>query len=287
MVIAYNSRKYREEKNITQQEITERLPISRQSISKWERGESLPSIDNLVLLSEYLQIPLDSLVKEQFFLPLPFDFDKPKSRAQLGWLLFFPGFLLTMMVFPMELMDRLLVIPIAVFLLLVELVITFFDFQQYYAYFTVEKEGIRVFNGNTRARTVLPNLYYLFLAAIGKRKTVFIPYSEVEAITIFFETRGYESPNTAVVYRPRQNVALRERFEAHIKLKKGSVSLNLDGCFYAQSLERKYFYAMFAYFQHKEVPVSDPYGILKSLAEEHNFIQEAYRIGQQKRSDSH
>lgn len=34
MVIAYNIRKYREEKNITQQEIAERLPISRQSISK-------------------------------------------------------------------------------------------------------------------------------------------------------------------------------------------------------------------------------------------------------------
>ncbi|WP_314063843.1 helix-turn-helix transcriptional regulator [uncultured Vagococcus sp.] len=287
MVIAYNSRKYREEKNITQQEIAERLHISRQSISKWERGESLPSIDNLVLLSEYLQIPLDSLVKEQFFLPLPFDFDKPKSRAQLGWLLFFPGFLLTLMVFPMELMDRLLVIPVAAFALLVELMITFFDFKRYYAYFTVEKEGIRVFNGNTRARTVLPNLYYLFLAAIGKRQTVFIPYSEIETITIYFETRGYESPNTVVVYRPRQNVALRERFEAHIKLKDGSVSLNLDGCFYAQSLERTYFYAMFAYFQHKEVPVSDPYHILSSLEQEHNFIQEAYQVGQQKRSDSY
>ncbi|MBP1041217.1 helix-turn-helix transcriptional regulator [Vagococcus sp. BWB3-3] len=284
MVIAYNIRKYREEKNITQQNLADYLHISRQSISKWERGDSLPSIDNLILLSEYLQIPLDTLVKEQFFLPLPFEFDKPKSFAQLRWLLFFPGILLMMMFFPSDLMDKLTLIPIALFILILELVMTFFDFKRYYAYFTVEKDGLRVFHGNTRARTVLPNLYYLLLIAIGKRQTVFVPYSEIETITIFFETRGYNSPNTVVVYRPRQAFALRERFEAHIRLKdEEQINLNLDGCFYAHSLERKYFYAMFAYFQHKEVKVKDPYHILSSLEQEHNFIQEAYQVGQQAR----
>lgn len=33
---------------MSQDMLAEKLNISRQSISKWERGESLPSIDNLV-----------------------------------------------------------------------------------------------------------------------------------------------------------------------------------------------------------------------------------------------
>ena len=33
-----------------------------QAIYKWQRGESLPSLDNLVALSRFLQVPMDDLI---------------------------------------------------------------------------------------------------------------------------------------------------------------------------------------------------------------------------------
>ena len=37
-------------------------PISIQAIYKWERGLSVPSIDNLILLSDIFHIPIDQIV---------------------------------------------------------------------------------------------------------------------------------------------------------------------------------------------------------------------------------
>ncbi|WP_260508244.1 helix-turn-helix transcriptional regulator [Cytobacillus firmus] len=47
----YFSSKIKEERqkhNMSQQQLGEKLNISRQSISKWERGESYPSIELLI-----------------------------------------------------------------------------------------------------------------------------------------------------------------------------------------------------------------------------------------------
>lgn len=48
MIINQQIKFYRTEQKMSQDMLAEKLNISRQSISKWERGESLPSIDNLV-----------------------------------------------------------------------------------------------------------------------------------------------------------------------------------------------------------------------------------------------
>ena len=37
-------------------------PISFQAIYKWEQGQSLPSIDNLVMLSEIFNVPMDQII---------------------------------------------------------------------------------------------------------------------------------------------------------------------------------------------------------------------------------
>lgn len=52
----------REQANLTQDALAQRLNVSRQSISKWEKGESLPDIDRLVQMSEIFNISLDMLV---------------------------------------------------------------------------------------------------------------------------------------------------------------------------------------------------------------------------------
>lgn len=37
-------------------------PISIQAIYKWQKGRSLPSIDNLVILSEIFHVPIDQII---------------------------------------------------------------------------------------------------------------------------------------------------------------------------------------------------------------------------------
>ena len=51
----------REELSITQNEVAEYLNISPQSVSKWERGESLPSVEYLPKLAELFHCKIDDL----------------------------------------------------------------------------------------------------------------------------------------------------------------------------------------------------------------------------------
>lgn len=48
---------------LTQEEVAERLNVSRQSVAKWESGESLPDIENCILLAKLYEVSLDDLVR--------------------------------------------------------------------------------------------------------------------------------------------------------------------------------------------------------------------------------
>ena len=43
----------------SQEELAERLGISRQSVSKWETGESIPDIDKIIRMSELWNVRTD------------------------------------------------------------------------------------------------------------------------------------------------------------------------------------------------------------------------------------
>lgn len=49
---------------LSQEELANELDISRQSITKWENGQSFPDIQNLIQLSEIFKVSIDRLVKE-------------------------------------------------------------------------------------------------------------------------------------------------------------------------------------------------------------------------------
>ncbi len=55
-------KKLREEKNITQQELADKLHISRQAVSKWELGKAMPDYTILVILSELFNVTIDELI---------------------------------------------------------------------------------------------------------------------------------------------------------------------------------------------------------------------------------
>ena len=56
-------KKLRQEAQLSQEELAERVYVSRQTISNWENDKSYPDVNSLVLLSETFQISLDNLIK--------------------------------------------------------------------------------------------------------------------------------------------------------------------------------------------------------------------------------
>ena len=55
----------RKKQGWSQEELANHLNISRQSISKWESGQSQPDIDKIILLSQLFQVTTDYLLLDQ------------------------------------------------------------------------------------------------------------------------------------------------------------------------------------------------------------------------------
>lgn len=60
----------RKQHGFSQEELAEKLGLSRQSVSKWERAEASPDTDNLILLSRIYGISLDELLKTDEPIPV-------------------------------------------------------------------------------------------------------------------------------------------------------------------------------------------------------------------------
>ena len=63
MELGKQIKKHRREVQLSQEELAERVYVSRQTISNWENDKSYPDVNSLVLLSETFQISLDNLIK--------------------------------------------------------------------------------------------------------------------------------------------------------------------------------------------------------------------------------
>lgn len=56
---------YRKSKGLSQEELAEVLNVSRQTISKWETGQSQPDLDKLLPLCELFEISADELLGKE------------------------------------------------------------------------------------------------------------------------------------------------------------------------------------------------------------------------------
>jgi transcriptional regulator with XRE-family HTH domain len=56
--------KLRKGKNLSQEQLAEELNVSRQAVSKWESGQGYPEIDKLILISDFFNVSLDALLKD-------------------------------------------------------------------------------------------------------------------------------------------------------------------------------------------------------------------------------
>ncbi len=56
---------FRRKSGLSQEQLAEKVGVSRQAISKWESGASTPELEKLLELSKCFNITLDELVKEE------------------------------------------------------------------------------------------------------------------------------------------------------------------------------------------------------------------------------
>ena len=64
MVLAEKIVFLRKRKGWSQEELADKLDISRQSVSKWELGASIPDLDKIIRLSELFDVTTDYLLKD-------------------------------------------------------------------------------------------------------------------------------------------------------------------------------------------------------------------------------
>lgn len=53
----------RKSRNLTQEQLAEKLNVSRQSVSKWESGQVIPDVEKIVEVSKIFDVTLDYLLK--------------------------------------------------------------------------------------------------------------------------------------------------------------------------------------------------------------------------------
>lgn len=62
VVIFHNLIKEKRQKmSLTQMDLANKLLVSNKTISNWETGKTLPDIENIILISKYLNLSLDDL----------------------------------------------------------------------------------------------------------------------------------------------------------------------------------------------------------------------------------
>lgn len=75
----------RKKSGLSQEQLAEQLGMSRQAISKWESGKSVPESDTLISISRYFNVTLDYLMKEnEPTSEAVTDIEDPKTKANSG-----------------------------------------------------------------------------------------------------------------------------------------------------------------------------------------------------------
>ncbi len=62
MMFSQNLQYLRKEKKMTQEQLAEKLEVSRQAVSKWEAGSAYPEMDKIIVMCRMFDIDMDTLV---------------------------------------------------------------------------------------------------------------------------------------------------------------------------------------------------------------------------------
>ena len=78
-----NIKAIRKSKGLSQEELAIRLNVVRQTVSKWERGLSVPDSDMLIAMSEVLETPVSTLLGETMTEPEPDDLKAIAAKLEV------------------------------------------------------------------------------------------------------------------------------------------------------------------------------------------------------------
>lgn len=65
MALNDNIKKFREEKNLTQQQLADKLYVSRQTVCRWENGSRCPDLITAKKLALELDVSMDELISDE------------------------------------------------------------------------------------------------------------------------------------------------------------------------------------------------------------------------------
>lgn len=76
--------KLRKSNHLSQEALAEKLGISRQAVSKWERAEASPDTDNLIMLARLYHVSLDELLRTEEEVPMEAERGDGDKLLQMG-----------------------------------------------------------------------------------------------------------------------------------------------------------------------------------------------------------
>ncbi|PFO18067.1 transcriptional regulator [Bacillus thuringiensis] len=88
MIFSERLKEEREKRNWSQNDLAEKIHVSRQSVSKWETGKNYPSIEIIIHLSDLFDITIDELLRSDEELTQKVIEDS-KKLAYPKWKVFF------------------------------------------------------------------------------------------------------------------------------------------------------------------------------------------------------
>ena len=65
MILADKITELRKKRGWSQEELAEKVDVTRQSVSKWESAQSTPDLDKILKLAEIFEVTTDELLKAQ------------------------------------------------------------------------------------------------------------------------------------------------------------------------------------------------------------------------------
>ena len=287
MNLSKNIIKFRKENNYSQEELAKKLNISRQSVSKWENGDTLPSIDNLISLSGLLNISLDELITGEPYLHFPFNFGKPKNKIPA--IILIVTLILTILFVKSQInnnIEMFLGISFISIIMMYSIILYAFpfDYKKYYSYWTLNKKGISYATPYIRTpgikgafdEYIMPIKAFLHL-----RNTKFISYSEIKSIEIIFEPLPVNPDKSLAfgMYTPRFTQIMRENFFFKITSQnKDIICLDLRDYYYKSSKEHKTLPSIILFLKRKKINYIDALNISNIiLKKEKSFLDYIYK----------
>lgn len=83
--------KLRKQRNLSQEELAEKLNVTRQTISKWELGQSKPDMDKLIEMSKLFEVGVETLTNDEMTLE---NIKKPATKKDRKFILYILIFIL-------------------------------------------------------------------------------------------------------------------------------------------------------------------------------------------------